>query len=160
VSPAHRRYLLVEQGIGSAAFNFVLNAAIAWVAFRHLADVPLWGAQSIAGDTVGTAFLLPFCTGLIVTRMARGHVRAGRIEMLDGAGALARLPAGTVARSLALGIACAATVAPVILLALIGLGIDTMGLGRFVVLKAAFAAALAAVVTPVLAAAALLARPA
>src|SRR5207249_9746637 len=38
VSQAQRRYLLLEQGVGAAGFNFLLNAAIAWLMFRG-ADV-------------------------------------------------------------------------------------------------------------------------
>jgi hypothetical protein len=54
MSPEHRRFLVLEQGIGSALFNFVLNGAIAWLLFRSFERVPLWGQQSIAGDTIGT----------------------------------------------------------------------------------------------------------
>ncbi len=152
MSPAHRRYLLLEQGLGAAAFNFVLNAAIAWVLFRHLPDVPLWGTQSIAGDAIGTAFFLPFATGVVVAHMTRRRVRAGRLPPLDGG---AWLPVPTVARSAALGVACAAAIGPLCLWTLRELGIDGMTLGSFVLFKAAFAAALAAVVTPLIAAAAL-----
>ena len=67
MSPGHLRFLLLEQGIGSAVVNFLLNGAIAWLVFRGVAQVPLWGQQSIAGDTIGTCFFLPFLTTLIVT---------------------------------------------------------------------------------------------
>jgi len=71
VSPAQRRYLLLEQGVGAAGFNFLLNAAIAWLMFRGADVVPLWGQQSIAGDTIGTSIILPFLTCL-AGRGARG----------------------------------------------------------------------------------------
>src|SRR5262249_39811567 len=82
MSPAQRRYLLLEQGVGAGVVNFAINAAIAWVAFRGMTTVPLWGQQSIAGDTIGTTFLLPFITTLIASRLVRGHVRSGRIAGL------------------------------------------------------------------------------
>ena len=37
---AHRRYLLIEQGIGAAIFNLLLNGVIAWFAVRSLERVP------------------------------------------------------------------------------------------------------------------------
>ena len=58
-SDAHRRYLLLEQGLGSIVINVVLNAAIAWLLFRGLDVVPLWGNQSIAGDTIATTLIPP-----------------------------------------------------------------------------------------------------
>src|ERR687888_395312 len=108
MSAAHRRYLLLEQGVGAAAFNFVLNAVIAWLMFRGEEEVPLWGQQSIAGDTIGTSLLLPLLTCLIVTRIARGHMRAGRVAPLGWTRAshpaLGWLPRGTLARGLVLGL--------------------------------------------------------
>src|SRR5215510_9258235 len=91
MSSAHRRYLLLEHGLGAAATNFIINAVIAWLTFRGVARVPLWGYQSIAGDTIGTSLLLAL------------------------------------------------------------LGVAEMPHGSFIVFKAAFAAALAALVTPVIA---------
>ena len=63
-------------------FNFLLNGAIAWLLFRSLERVPLWGQQSIAGDTIGTCFFLPFFTALIVTPLVRRRVRAGSVAPL------------------------------------------------------------------------------
>src|SRR5438445_470757 len=107
VSQAQRRYLLLEQGVGAAGFNFLLNAAIAWLMFRGADVVPLWGQQSIAGDTIGTSVILPFLTCLIATRLVRGHVRSGKVEPLgwsrDTQPWIGWLPRGTLARGLALG---------------------------------------------------------
>ena len=79
MSPAHRRFLVLEQGVGSVVVNLAINGAVAFLMFRGAASVPLWGQQSIAGDTVGTTFLLPFITCLVVTKLARAQVRAGRV---------------------------------------------------------------------------------
>src|SRR5436190_1052786 len=107
VSPAQRRYLLLEQGVGAAGFNFLLNAAIAWLMFRGADAVPLWGQQSIAGDTIGTSIILPFLTCLIATRLVRGHVRSGKVAPLgwsrDTQPWLGWLQRGTLARGLVLG---------------------------------------------------------
>ena len=155
MSSPQRRYLLIEHGVGSAVFNFLLNGAIAWLLFRHLADVPLWGQQSIAGDTIGTTILLPLLTCLIVSRIARGHLRAGRVTPLDWSRRshplLRALPASTFLRGLALAVMTTAMVAPVTLWALGALGVMQLGFWSFVFFKASFAAVLAAVVTPLVA---------
>jgi hypothetical protein len=76
MNAAHRRYVVLEQGVGAVSVNFLLNVAIAWAAFRGMSSIPIWGAQSIAGDTIATAFVLPFLTCLIVTPLAhrRAHI--------------------------------------------------------------------------------------
>lgn len=153
--PAHRYYLFIEQCIGSAVVNFVLNAAIAWLMFRTAASVPMWGQQSVASDTVGTGFFLPFLTGLIVTRMAQGRLRAGKLPALswtrESHPVLTWLPRGTFQRAFRLGIAGAVVVSPPTVALLAAFGVVTLPLWSFVVFKASFAAALAAVVTPVIA---------
>jgi len=154
MSSAQSRYLQ-EQGIGAAVFNFVLNGLIAWLAFRGQAMVPLWGQQSIAGDTIGTCFLLPFLTCLIATRIVRGHVRAGKVAALGWTRAshpvLGWLPAGTLGRGAVLGLVCTAVVAVLTIGALAALGVGEMRLWPFLTFKATFAAVLAALVTPVVA---------
>jgi len=153
MSPAHRWYLVVEQGVGAAIFNFALNAAIAWLLFRSRDVVPLWGDRSIAGDTIATSMILPFLTTLIVTPTARRQVRAGRVVSLGWSRAthptLGWLPRGTLARAFVLGIVCALVLSPLTLLVLAVLHVAHLGLGRFVVFKASLAAFEALLVTPV-----------
>jgi hypothetical protein len=155
VSPTLRRYLLLEHGIGSAVFNFVLNGVIAWLLFRGVADVPLWGQQSIAGDTIGTTLFLPLFTCLIVTPLVRRHLRArdvGAIDWSPTADALLRwLPANTFRRGLRLGAACMLAVAPLAIGTFAALGVTAMPFWSFVTFKAAFAAALALAVQPMIA---------
>jgi len=155
MSSAHRRYLLLEHGVGAAVFNFLLNGAIAWLAFRGVARVPLWGYQSIAGDTIATSLLLPLMTCLIVTRLARAHVQVGRVAPLRWSavsrGVLRWLPGGTLRRGLSLGLTSIALPGALTVGALTVLGVSEMPHGSFLVFKACFAGALAALVTPVVA---------
>lgn len=154
MSPAHRRYLLLEQGVGAAVVNLLLNGVIAWLVFRGAAVVPLWGQQSIAGDTIGTCLLLPLITCLIVTRLARGRIRSGALAPLDWTRAshpiLGWLPEGTFARAVVLGVVCVVAVAPPTVWGLGALQVTALQFWWFVLFKATFAAALAAVVTPVI----------
>ena len=155
VSPALRRYLLLDHGIGSAVFNFLLNGTLAGLLFRGVVEVPLWGQQSIAGDTIGTTLCLPLFTCLIVTPLVRRHLRARDLGVLGWspmADALLRwLPASTFRRGLWLGAACVVAVAPLAVGTLAALGITGMPFWGFVAFKAAFAAGLALAVQPMIA---------
>lgn len=151
LSAAHRRLLVVDNGVGSAVFNFLLNGGIAWLLFRTATSVPMWGQQSVAGDTLITGFLLPFFTCLIVSRMVERRVTQGHVARLTPAelpqAAWARR--STLARSVFLGVAGVLLAAVPVVAALSFLGFSGFdGLWPFVGFKATFAALLAAVVTP------------
>jgi hypothetical protein len=73
LTPAQRRFVLLDDGVGAFVVNLLLNGAIAWLLFRKATHVPMWGQSSIADDTIVTAFLLPAITCLIAKsqRVAR-----------------------------------------------------------------------------------------
>lgn len=156
---AHYQYVLLEQGVGAFVVNVAINAGIAWLLFRSLSVVPLWGAQSIAGDTVATCFILPLLTCLIVTRLAHREIRRGRFGVPDwrreSIRALARLPAATSRRALLFGVACALVIGPVTVGVLALAGVAELPFSDFVTFKALFAGGLAALVSPVIALAAI-----
>src|SRR5262249_17216333 len=119
---------------------------------RGAQSVPLWGQQSIAGDTIGTCFFLPLFTCLIVTRLARGQVRAGRFPPLEGTPlGLQWMPEHPFWRGTALGVISAVLVAPPTIALLAVLGVTEQSFWGFVLFKAVFAAGLGAVVTPLIA---------
>ncbi len=155
VPPELRHYLLVEHVAGSAVFNFLINALIAWLSFRQEPAVPLWGQQSIVGDLLGTTIILPTLTCLIVTRIVRLHLRRGRIQSTGFTGAagslLIRLPEGAFLRGLTVGAATMAVFAPPMILALLAAGIGGLEVGTFVWFKASYAGLMGAMVQPVIA---------
>ncbi len=155
MSEEHRRYLIVEQGVGAFIVNLVLNGLIAFALFRHLATVPLWGDESIAGDTFATSFLLPLITSLIVTGLARREVTRGRFPTPDWRRAshpvLGRLPSGRFLRGLVLGLVCLVVCAPPTLTLLGAVGLDSMRFWPFIAFKAVYAGLLGALVTPLIA---------
>ena len=152
MTPDQQKYL-VSQAIVGALVNLLLNAAIAWAAFRSLPRIPLSGSPSISGDLVATSFLEPFIICLIVTPLVRAEARNGKITPAERSpGLLSRLlPRGLVVRGIILGLFAAVTLAPLTILVLQNIGVLEMGLWRFVSFKAAFAGGLAALITPVIA---------
>jgi hypothetical protein len=154
----HRTYL-ISQALVGAAVNLVLNGAIGWVIFRSLDRIPFSGSPSVSGDLVGTAFLLPLLVCLIATPLVRAEVRGGAVEPAEPSGVIPRfLPRGLLLRGIALGLLAAVTIAPLAIWGLRALGIQAMGFWQFVGFKAAFGAALAALITPVVALRALMDR--
>jgi hypothetical protein len=156
--PVDYRKYLIGQSVAGAAINAILNAAIGWGLYRELSLVPLRGQQSIAADVLATSFLLPILVCLIATPLIRAEVRKGRLPAADWAGpdrVPFRLPRRLLLRALALGVPCALLIGPAVIWLLNSLGLEGLRFGQFLAFKAGFAAALAAVVTPIVAAFAL-----
>ena len=156
MSPRHRTYLLIEQGIGAGIFNVVINAAIAWLFFHGMSTVPLLGDQSIMGDTIGTTFILPLLTAVIAGRIVRAHVRTGHVPAWPWTAGLARMiPRSLAARGFVLGVLCVLLVGVPTTGALGAIGVTEMSFWGFIAFKALFAGVLAAIVTPLIARASL-----
>ncbi len=150
LTPAQRRFLLLDNGVGPCVANLLINGVIAWMLYRNATRVPLWGQSSIAGDTIATAFLLPAITCLIVTPLARGRVRTGRLAAASDA-SWGWIPRNVLWRALLIGLVCLIALTPLTLLAFGALGIGELTPWHFVYYKASFAAIEGAVVTPFLA---------
>ncbi|HEY2773973.1 MAG TPA: hypothetical protein VGK20_07960 [Candidatus Binatia bacterium] len=155
MTPVLRHYLLLEHIAGSAVVNFLLNGLIAWLAFRHLETVPLWGSQSIFGDMVGTTIILPLLTCLIATRIVRWHLRDGRVGSPgwppESYRVLRSLPDATFARGLVMGLVVTVFTAPLLTGLLVTAGIASLDLHSFLWFKAIYAGALGALVQPLVA---------
>jgi hypothetical protein len=151
LSSHHKRFLIVEQGIGSMFINFPLTAGITWLSVRSLATVPLWGMTSIAGSTIGTAFILPLLTSMIVSRVVALHVRGGRVAALMPPPDLAMRWADRTSarRGAMLGLISMICAGVPVILAFVVAGPSEMARAPFIWFEAAFAAALGAVVTPI-----------
>jgi len=156
MSPRHRTYLLIEQGIGAGIFNVVINAAIAWLFFHGMSTVPLFGNQSIMGDTIGTTFMLPLLTAIIAGRIVRAHVRTNHVPAWPWTAGIARMiPRSLGARGFALGVLCVLLVGIPTTSVLGAMGVTEMSFWGFIAFKALFAGILATVVTPLIARASL-----
>src|SRR5262245_13066404 len=74
LSREHRRFLVVDQLIGAAVVNFLINAALAWLVFRRVPSVALFASPGIAADTLVTALVLPVLTAFVAAFVVRLRV--------------------------------------------------------------------------------------
>ena len=102
-------------------------------------------------DTIVSAFMIPFATCLIVTRIVRRQVRDGRIPVLDCDLFCAFMPRNILLRAILLGFVCAAAIYPIIVMVCASLGVDGVSIQHFLLFKLGFAGAEAALITPLIA---------
>lgn len=142
--PRYRR----EQMVGAAVVNAAINAALAWLLFRQLPQVPFLGEQSIVGDTLATALLLPPLLCLVATPTFRSMLARRAVLRPAQLPAASRLPQQPLLLGLLLGLVALLTLAPATLCLLQRLQVESLSLGGFVLFKAGFAALLAVLITP------------
>jgi len=147
LSPAQRRWVYVNALVVTAVINLLVNAGL-W-------SVPLVEKPSTVTDTIGTFFLLPLITCLLITTAVRYEIGAGRLMPL-GASASARtfaqsLPATRLRRGVVLGALCTLALGPIAVLVLAAIDFSGLTTGQFVLYKAVLGVALGAVVTPAIA---------
>ncbi|MEY4581067.1 MAG: hypothetical protein RL701_5770 [Pseudomonadota bacterium] len=151
LSETQRKYLIQDHVIAGSVINALLNAGLAWLGFRHHADVPMTGDPGIIRDTIATMVLLPLFTCVIVTPLVRKSLAAGKVEALykpsPERSMLLWLPSSSFLRGLTLALAslalCGAPILGIFLLA----GVDAMSVGGYVLIKAIYAGVLAAIVS-------------
>jgi hypothetical protein len=158
----HRRWLFLNTIVIAAVVNAALNALIAWGSAANEDEIPLWAVPLVEGpslitDTVGTLFILPFLTTLIVTTVVWHELREGRIAPLSKrtSGLLARIPKTRARRGAYFGAVTTLVLAPPGVLILVLRDPGDVSVGDFVLFKAIFGVVLGAIVTPPIALAAM-----
>ena len=162
MSARDRRYLVVTCCMGSAIVNGIINGGLGWGMTHSFPMLPLWRIPGVVADLAGTAFGVTFGTCLGMALQIPRDIRAGRVGPVEAsalsprvASLVGRFPAGTFRRSVGLGAASIPLFALPVVVGLLVLGISSLDRVPFVVLKSGFAALQAAMVTPLLALAAL-----
>lgn len=130
-----RRYVLMETAI-SAAINAVLSVIFALVVFGT-GTVDL-GARATWLDMAPQSFMVALMGTLVPTLLTRRRVAAGRLAATVGAGNVAIASLATAAVAAIIGVALYAVLVPA----------GVLAAWLFVLGKAIYGAALAAVVTP------------
>ncbi len=164
LEPAHRRWLLLNALLIPAAVNAILNGGIAWLTSQGegtvpLASLPLVGKPSTMTDTLGTLFILPFVTTMLVTLSVRHDQRTGRLPHLEPPlklrQVMAHLSDNSVWRAVAFGTICLWFIGPLAALAVGLTGFGDIAEPSFVFYKVIFGVCLGLVVTPLIAVAAM-----
>ena len=151
----HRRWIVLNAVLVTAAINSVLNGVIAWLSVRGHHTVPLWavgvGKASVITDTVATLFFLPLMTCVMCTTAVRAEVRSGRLPPLTTCAVPELLRRSRLRRGVVLGTLCTAVLSPLAIVALFAAHVVDLSVGEFVFYKVLLAVVLGAVVTPVIA---------
>jgi hypothetical protein len=151
----HRRWLFLNTIVIAAVANGILNALIAWGSAANEDEIPLWQVPFVEGpslvtDTIGTFFILPFLTTLVITTVVWHELREGRIAPLSKrtSGLLARMPKTRVRRGAYFGLITMLVLSPPAVLVLVLRDPGDVSVSDFVLFKAIFGIVLGALVTP------------
>jgi hypothetical protein len=160
LTPDQRRYLLVQSGLGAAIVNAVLNGFIGWVILVGQTEFSVWTVPGVAVDLVATAFGVAFGTVLAAALGVPRDIKRGKITMPHLSPRflefLRRFQPNVLKRSIWLGVMSVLIFTPPVLLLCALAGVQVFERGVFVVVKGGFAAAEAALITPLIVLAALL----
>lgn len=160
LEPAHRRWLLVKAIVIPMVVNAIGSGGIAWITSVNEKTVPLLSLPivqkpSTMTDTLGTLFILPFLTGLLVTLSVRRDQRSGHLPPLELSPrrrqVIACLPETLLRRAVAFGILCLVCIGPFAALALALAGFGGIAESSFIFYKIIFCVGLGLVVTPAIA---------
>lgn len=139
-----------REVILNGVLNALINGAIAWWIFKELSEVPMWGEHGFAFDLIMTACLLMFFLSLIVMVLHRRKVAKGSMisQPWDSSKPLhcllRRSPRSPFLSALLFGALGLFIVAPVTLLPLVLLDINTLSPVAFALFKALWAGLLGA----------------
>ena len=159
LSAIHRRWILIHAIALTGVVNLILNGGIAWLSAIGTTRVPLWAAPILGGpstitDTIGTLFLLPLITNLLITTAVRRELRNARLTPLHrtpGTGSILRRLHNRSARGFALAAGSLAALGPPAIAILITTNFGDIPTSAFVLYKAILGITLGAIVTPVIA---------
>ncbi|HWC33458.1 MAG TPA: hypothetical protein VG650_01405 [Mycobacteriales bacterium] len=167
VPEAHRRWILINSVLITAFANIAINVVAALIGARGH-HVVWWSSNpfktSLLYNTLGTLFLLPLLTTLAVTRAVRREVADGVLESI-GTPFASRLWTWVCVptpgrRGLRFAVATFAALAPFDVLAVVLFGRSGVDPFHFVAIQVLYAVLLGAVLTPLIALAAMSDQPA
>lgn len=156
----HRRWVWINAIGVTAVFNVVINGLIAWLSSLGMDEVPTWGlplidGTTIATDTAGTFFVLPFVTTVLLSISVRFEMQRGKLTPIapgaHGLQWLDRLPQPLLRRALVSGALVFALCGPLSLLAVAIAAPAPMLISEFIVFKVLLGTMLGLVVTPLIA---------
>jgi hypothetical protein len=163
VIPApHRRWIIVNAVLITAVLNAAISAGVA-AAQAHGEHVVAWSLSpvktTLLGNTVGTLFSLPLITTLLVSAAIRREQRLGTLPAISWPFASRPLSwigvPGALRRGWRLGVLTFVALAPIDVVLVLVLGRHGTSPLHFALLQAAIGVALGALLTPLIALAAM-----
>ncbi|HWL07887.1 MAG TPA: hypothetical protein VNQ76_05765 [Planctomicrobium sp.] len=155
LTPAARRYLIVDQGIMAIGANFLINYLVAWSSFRDVPVVPIEGSMSLIADTEATCFFLPFLACLIVSHLTGFEIQRGRFPPLPQFRWLRALgeyaAASAFPKAIFFGVIGRMALAPILVAFIRSLELQEMPLSTFLIVKGAIGAGLGLLFCPLFA---------
>lgn len=155
-----RPFSLFEFTLGPGVVNALINAPLGWFLLKPGAILPLWGIPCIAADVVAMSFGVAFGTALVVTPQVRKQYERGQLLMPQLSPRLRAIyfkwPDNLFHRSFNCGVLGVALFAPLPLLALWASGSAGFDHATFALFKGVFGFVEGAIVTPLIAAGALI----
>jgi hypothetical protein len=158
----HRRWILINALLITAVLNAAINTGIAF-AQAHGDHVLAWSINplktTLLGNTAGTLFMLPLITTLLVSAGIRAEQKSGNLAPIAWPFATGPLSwigvSGALRRGWRLGVLTLLALVPVDVLIVALLGRDGATPGHFVLIQVTFCVILGAVLTPLIALAAM-----
>jgi hypothetical protein len=151
---AQRRFLFVQNTLGAAVVNLVINGVIGWAITRGLDAFPVWSIPGAAADLAATGFGVSFGTCIAARIGVNWELARGRVTALAPVPPYAswyrRLPRQTFARSVWFGAVSLPVFVLPLLAAILIAGAPALERTAFIWLKAGFSAVQAAIVTPLI----------
>jgi hypothetical protein len=147
---AGRNHLHHEIMVGGLS-NTVFNGVIAWLLIKNGPDLHWRGDHSFAIDVIATACLLPFIVALIVIPLQRGKLFKGELQPLQlGSHSTIQsladhFPASTFKSALLFGLIGLLVIAPLTLMGLYFVGVDSFTPPEYALFKGLWAGLMAAV---------------
>lgn len=136
----------VRRGtVTSVIVSSVLSIVLFFVVFGGLDPVPVWGAGGWVRDFGPQGFMIALMSTLVPGLLARQQIKAGAVATLPGE---TRLPRNLLVRAVVLAVAAGVFGTALIGAAAFALQQPAFPFAVALILKVAYGAALAAVITP------------
>ena len=155
LTPAAKKYLIVDQGLIAIGANFLINYLIAWSTHRDVPIVPIEGKLSLLEDVTATSFLMPFIACLVVSHLTRFELQKGRFPPLPPFRWMSFLgdyfTSSYYPRAVIFAVIGGLVVAPLAAMAIRSSGLQPLPLSQFLLLKGAIGSVYGIVLCPLFA---------
>lgn len=143
----HGRYILLETTI-SIFINIVISALFVLLVFGHSDHIDLWGLHGFAMDYLPQTFMISLMSVIVPTFLTRRRLRTGRMPQRESA-LTTWLPANMILRGLLLACIAALILGAVAVWITASLWPETPDYTNLLLVKLAYGAVVASILTPI-----------